>query len=197
MELDDLKQTWKQTPLNVKNADIMEIIQHKGSGPLAALKKTFTRQMRLMIIVPTLALFVIANDTSRIFTSVMFWSYIVFCLGVISFSYYNYRIVRKMENMDGMVKANLEKQINNLETLLRWNITGLRVALVFFILLTEVLPHFQHFSMLDKWHALNPVTRFTVYSAILLLQHFASRKIKQRRVGTHLSYLKKLVEQMQ
>jgi len=60
MELDDLKQTWNQNqstkPLNT---DIMELIQHKSYGPLAALKKAFRKQIVLMAIIP--AYFIMLN----------------------------------------------------------------------------------------------------------------------------------------
>jgi len=41
MELDDLKQAWKQQkPITTsKNTDIMDLIQHKTYGPVSALKK--------------------------------------------------------------------------------------------------------------------------------------------------------------
>ena len=41
MELDDLKQAWKQNKsiIKPKNTDIMNLIQHKTYGPVAALKK--------------------------------------------------------------------------------------------------------------------------------------------------------------
>jgi hypothetical protein len=40
MELDDLKNSWKKTELKTnKNVDIMELIQHKSYGPVAALKR--------------------------------------------------------------------------------------------------------------------------------------------------------------
>lgn len=41
MELDDLKQTWKQAEkmYKPKNQTILELIQNKSNGPIAALKK--------------------------------------------------------------------------------------------------------------------------------------------------------------
>ena len=54
MELDDLKQQWKQADkLQIpKNKNIMDIIQHKSHGPFAELKKSFKRQMIAMTVVP-------------------------------------------------------------------------------------------------------------------------------------------------
>src|SRR5258706_3695349 len=198
MELDDLKQTWKQseTKKNI-NTDIMKLVQHKSYGPIAALKREFRKQIMLMMILPVMLLLTNADDISRVLTSVMFWSYVAFCSGIVVFAYYNYRIVSKMEVMDGMVKSNLEQQVNILETRLKWKIIGLRIALLYFILLTETVPYFQHYRMLDKWHSLSPFIRFGSYAALLMTQYFLSAKIIRRKFGRHLNYLKDLVQEMQ
>lgn len=198
MELDDLKQPWKQIPVNKnKNTDIMELIQHKSYGPIAALKREFRKQMVVMLILPALLLLTNVNGIATALSSVLFWSYVAFCICVVVFAFYHYRIVGKMEGMDGMVRSNLEQQIGILERGLKWKLVGLRIALLFFILLTEVVPYFQHYRMLDKWHALPPVIRFSAYAALLVLQYFLSRGINQRKFGTHLAYLRELVKELQ
>ncbi len=137
------------------------------------------------------------QDVHKVFTSVLFWSYVAFCIGMIIFAYYNYRIASKMEVMDGMVRTNLEHQINLLEKRAKLEIVALRCTLLFFIALIEVLPYFQHYRMLDKWHSLPLMVRISAYAGILLLQYILNRKIKQRKVGRHLDYLKELVNEMQ
>jgi len=198
MELDDLKQTWKQSEKNQKplNSNIMDIIQHKSYGPIAALKKRFKKQM---IIIPMMLIIVI-NSFSRhhqLFTDVMFWCYIAFCFSLSIYFYFNYRIVGKMEYMDGMIKSNLERQVEMLEKRLRWHILGVRIALLFFIVLSEVLPYFQYEPMLEKWHTVAPVLRILAYAGLLALQYFASRALSQYKYGKHLSYLKELINEMQ
>src|ERR1051325_5219705 len=104
MELDDLRHTWKETKIKKpKNTDIMELIQHKSYGPVAALKRGFKKQIKFMAVLPAILLLTNIDDVSKVLTSVMFWSYVAFCIGVIIFSYRNYRIAEKMEQMDGMV----------------------------------------------------------------------------------------------
>ena len=161
MELDDLKNTWQQTPPDKNsNTDIMEIIQHKSYGPLAALKKTFRKQIVLMFLLPFILLMTNAQDIQGVLTSILFWSYVTFCIYVIVYAYYNYRIVSKMENMDAMVKKNLEQQIHLLEKRAEWEVSNLRIVLLFFIILVEVVPYLQHYRMLDKWHSLPLAVRF-------------------------------------
>lgn len=175
----------------------MQLIQHKSYGPLAALKKAFRKQILLMAIIPVFFIISNADNLSAVLNSVILWCYIAFCIGVIIFSYYNYQIVNKMEGMDSLVKTNLEQQINLLETRMKWKKTGLMVALIFFILLVEIVPYFQHYRMLDKWHALPAAIRYLSYAGLLVLQYFANTWVNDRRYGTHLKYLKELVKEMQ
>src|SRR5437868_3525546 len=136
MELDDLKLSWKETEIKKNiNTDIMKLIQHKSYGPVAALKREFRKQIIVMTILPIMLICTSADDITKPLTSVLFWAYVTFCIGVIVFAYFNYRIADKMSNMDGMVKSNLEQQVNTLETRLKWKIIGLRIALLFFVIL--------------------------------------------------------------
>jgi hypothetical protein len=76
-------------------------------------------------------------------------------------------------------------------------IQGLRGVLFFFILLLEVLPYFQHYRMLDKWHSISIFFRIGSYGGLLLLQYVLNKQLKEQRIGRHLAYLKGLVAQMQ
>ncbi len=99
--------------------------------------------------------------------------------------------------MDNMVKANLEKQISLLEKRATLETMGIRVFLLFFIVLFEVLPNFQHYRMLDKWHALPILVRILSYAGLALFQYIINRILKERRVGHNLKNLKDIVSQMQ
>jgi hypothetical protein len=199
MDLEELKQTWKQSEnINqIQNNNIMEMIRNKSYGPLAMLKREYKKQVRVMIIIPIIIFFTNVDNVQAILTNVLFWSYIIFCIGLVVFAYLNYRLVDKMEGMDRLVKSNLEQQISILQTRLKWLRVGLRIALIFFIALTEILPYFQHARMLDKWHAVSPYIRYAAYATLLLLQYFLSRAVLQRKFGQHLSYLKELLDKMQ
>ncbi len=198
MELDDLKQIWNETPVkNNQNIKIMELIQHKNYGPLAALKRAYLKQIRLMSVIPLVLLAANLQDVHKVFNSVLFWSYVAFCAGIIMFAYYNYRIVRNMQSMDGVVKTNLEQQITLLERRANLEIITLRCVLLYFVLLLEVVPYFQHYRMLDKWHSLPVLVRIGAYAGLGLLQYFLNKRIKERKVGRHLTYLKEVVGQMQ
>jgi hypothetical protein len=198
MELDDLKDAWKLAEKNqtIINNNIMELIRHKSYGPIAALKRRFRKQMILM---PMMLVLVIASlsEDHKILTSIMFWCYIVFCFSLSLYFYFNYNLVKKMECMDCMIKSNLERQIEILEKRLKWQITGVRFALILFIALAELLIYFQPGSMLLKWHSVAPWMRTLIYAGLLVLQYFLSRALSHYKYGQHLSYLKELVKEMQ
>jgi len=198
MELDDLKQTWQQNQsIKTSNTNIMELIQQKSYGPLAALKRSFRKQIAVMLMLPLYFLVIGNADLQHLLHSVILWFYIAFCVGVAIFSYENYQIVSKMEKMDNLVKENLEQQIQLLETRMKWKIIAVRAGLLFFIVLLEIVPYFQHYSMLEKWHSLSPWIRYSSYALLFLFQYFANNFVSQRKYGRHLNYLKELVKEMQ
>ena len=198
MELDDLKQTWKETNVtNNKNTDIMDLMKHKSYGPIAALKREFRKQIVFMALLPLILLLTTVDDISQIFTNVLFWTYVAFCVGMVVFGLTSYRLVENMGRMDGMVRPTLEQQIDLLERRLEGKIIALRVTLLVFIVLVEVLPFFQHYRMLDKWHSLSPFIRFGSYAGLLILQYFVSRMANERKFGGHIKYLKALLSEMQ
>ena len=199
MELDDLKHEWQQADKKhpLKNKDIMEMIQQESRGPVATLKKSFRKQMIAMTIVPLAILATNLHQVDKTLSSALFWFYILFCIGVIIFARMNYSVVKKMETMDGKVKSNLEQIIAVLETRLKQNLIGIRVALLFFVLLTEVLPYFQHFRMLNTWHSLSPLIRFGAYASLFIFQYYVSRSVSHRKFGKPIAQLKELVKQME
>jgi hypothetical protein len=198
MELDELKKLWKETPIENKPIkNIMEFIQQKNYGPLAALKTTYRKQIRLMMLIPLMLIAVNMKDIDKVLTSVLFWSYVAFCIGIILFAHYNYKLVKSMQEADGMVKSNLERQISLLEKRASLEVRGMRLVFLFFVLLLEVVPYFQHYRMLDKWHSLSLPVRIGAYAGFFLLQYILNRRLKEQRVGRHIAYLKELVGQMQ
>jgi hypothetical protein len=104
---------------------------------------------------------------------------------------------RRMEIMDGDVNSNLQKQINSLEKRLRWKRIVLPLVTLFFSALLEILPVYQHFRMLDKWHTILPLSRVGIYAGFLVLQFFTNRWITRIKFGNHLDYLKNLLKEME
>jgi hypothetical protein len=68
--------------------DIMKVLQHKSCGPVAALKREFRKQIIVMAILPLILILTVAGDFNTAFTSILFWVYVVFCLAVIIFAFF-------------------------------------------------------------------------------------------------------------
>jgi hypothetical protein len=197
MELDDLKKAWKQEDKKpTKTTDIMELIHHKSKGPIAALKTAFRKQMFAVIALMSAFIATQANNVDSVSSNLLFWTYIGFCMAMFGGLYLNYQLTRKMERMDEKVKHNLEQHIAMLEQRLKWQKISARVVILFFILLLEVIPLYQHLRMLDTWHALSPIIRFSSYAAFLVFQYFLSRAITQKKFGKHLDHLKNLLQEV-
>jgi hypothetical protein len=197
MELDELKQQWqKADPIQIHNENIMEMIRHNSNGPVAALKQSYRRQTAVMLVLPIVLILTNLTQIESTLSSTLFWSYTLFCAAVAIFARMNLRTVEKLESMDAMVKPYLQEMIHVLETRMRQNVTGVKIALLFFIVLTEILPYFQHFRMLDAWHSLSPVIRFGAYAALIVLQHFSVKRMSYLKFGRHLERLKQLAQQM-
>ena len=149
-----------------------------------------------MAVLPIMLILTNLNNPQAVFTSILFWSYVAFCCATVTFAGYNYRIVRKMETMTERVRANIEQQVTLLEKRKRMELIGLRIMLLIFIALTEIVPYIQHYRMLDYWHSLPLSLRVSSYATLVLVQYFINRRLSEQRVGRHIVYLKRLVKEM-
>jgi len=197
MELDDLKNTWKQGETKQqKTPNIMELIHQKSKGPLASLKHAFRRQMISIAILMMVITVANARNIETIPGYVLYYTYIAFCISLILAFYLNYRRTSKMESMDKAVMTNLEEYVVQLEQRLKWQYVGSRFVVLLFIVLVEVLPLFYHARMLDTWHSVSPLIRFLSYTAYFAIVYFVSRRVKQKKFGQYVDRLKELVNTM-
>ena len=197
MELDELKNAWKQeNNKQTKTPDIMELIHQKSKGPIASLKNSFRKQMMVVTALMSIVIAIQAKNVDSISSNLLFWTFIGFCLSMIFAFYYNYRYTGKMENMDEKVKDNLEHHVTMLEQRLKWQNIFARIVILLFIILLEVIPLYENLRMLNKWHALSPFIRFGSYAAYLVLQYLVSRAVTQKKFGRHLDRLKGLLKEI-
>src|SRR5829696_2882098 len=197
MELDDFKKTWKQEEnKELKTPDIMELIHQKSRGPISSLKHSFRRQMRLITVLMITITVINGRNIQSIPGYILLCTYVAFCLVMILAYYLNYRMTNRMESMDGRVKSNLENYVAQLEKRLRWQSIFPKLVALVFIILLEVLPLYQHARMIDRWHSVSPLIRFSIYGSYMVLLFFTNRKVMQRKFGQHLSHLKELLREM-
>lgn len=197
MELDDLKGAWnRENKPSTQTQNITKMIQQQSKGPIASLKHASLKQMRFMLFLMVAMIAMQIRNLDNASTRIFIGTYVVFCILVATFFYFNYRITDKLESFDGDVKSSLENYVSVLSQRLKWQRIGVRAVVLIFIAMLEVLPFFLHGRMLDKWHALSPFIRFAAYAAFLLFQYFVSRSFQERKFGQHLSRLKELVKEL-
>jgi hypothetical protein len=198
MELDDLKRPWQLSARNLEplNKDIMQMIQKSSDGPVARLKRSFRKPL---VLLPVVVLMLINNLAPRhaIFSDTLFWLYIGVCLVLIGYFYYSYRMVSRMQEMDGMVKANFEKQLNSLEVGIRRKLLFIRVMSIVFIMAVEILMYLQQEPSFARWYAQPAWLRLLCYSLLLTLFFFFTREVSRRKYSRHIQHLKELLSQMQ
>jgi hypothetical protein len=199
MELDELKESWKKTGTNDKKSklNIMELIQHPSYGPVATLKREYRKLIILLVVMPLCLLLTNAQDITKPLTSILFWFYTLFCFGMIYYFTRNLKLLDKISRMDNPVKENIQQQVSILENRLRIQMKLKVYIFLIFILLVEVVPYIQDYRMLNTWHNLPILIRLGSYSALILLQHFLSRAVLQKKFGQHISYLKEMLKEME
>jgi len=197
MELDDLKKPWKDSTDTIPlNNNILELIHHKSRGPLTILKKRFRRGL---LLVPVAVAFLITNLSRHhaIFSDVLFWYFIAFCLMMCGYFFFSYRLIHHLQGMGGKVKANLEKQVAALEKVYKMRLIVVRILPVVFVILLEALLYYQQEPSLIKWYAQPLSTRLLSYAGALVTFFFISKYVLTYKYGKHINYLKELVRQMQ
>ena len=193
MELDQLKQQWQKASAQdtPPHRDVRHILRQAGKGPLASLKRNFRKQIILLVLV----FFIIANQfrDRGLFNNLFVQFYLVFCLSLCIFFYYNYRMVKRLEKTDHPLIDHLINQVTLLEKRMRWHRMFTRIAVIVLILLVEIIPLFHNDRMLQKWHAVAPLIRIAVYAGFILLHYYVGKKLAGRRYGQHLQRLKNLL----
>jgi uncharacterized integral membrane protein len=197
MELDDYKLSWKQEhQTQTKTPDIMKLIHQRSKGPIASLRTSFKKQMMAVGALTSIVIATQARNVDSMPSHLLFWTYIVFALAMTGAFYINYRLTGRMESMEEKVTANLEKHVTMMEQRLNWQLIFARVVILFFIFLLEVIPLYQNVRMLDTWHNLSPLIRFSSYAAYLVFQYFLSRAVTQKKFGKHLDHIKSLLAEV-
>jgi hypothetical protein len=197
MELDDLKESWKQTNENIKpiNKNIMETIQNKNYGPLATLKKRFRKPMIFLPFILAYGIFN-AQKLKAPLGNLMLCLLITLAITALAYFFYSYNIIKNLENVNTNVKDNFERQLKKLEQSFKWRLTVVRSIFVVFIVALELQMAFSK-NLLTEWVTVSVGIRLLVYAAVLAFIYFLTQTILRRKYHKHITYLKQLVDQMQ
>jgi hypothetical protein len=197
MELDDLKESWKQTNENSQpiNKNIMETIQSKNKGPLATLKKNFRKPI---IFLPFILAYGILNaqKLKAPMGNLILGLLITLAITALAYFFYSYNIIKNLENVNTNVKDNFERQLKKLEQSFKLRLIVIRSIFVVFIIALELQMAFAE-NVVTKWVTVSVGIRLLVYAGILAFIYFMTNTIVRRKYQKHIVYLKQLVDQMQ
>jgi hypothetical protein len=194
MDLDHLKQTWQNSATApVTDAEILKMIKLQGSRPIARLKKQFRKKMILLPLV-VMWLYIYFSKKHDLTGDIIFWTY-AFLMAIISiYAFVNYRMVSRLEKMDGPVYPHLYEEISAIEKSINMNNRIVLFMLVFFFILGETVMQIGLEPGLHKWMAVPFVYRVMIYIAFLILKIFLSKFIFNRKYKPHLDKLKEIIQ---
>ena len=205
MELDDMKNIWKDKPIEAAGADKISAMTGKLSqSPVAKMKRNL--RMELLIVIfcfgSVAGYYFIAFKSQYILIG---WAY-VFLL--VLFCYYFFRknkLLNEMQCSSCQVKSNLELQLRTLERYVRFYlISGTAVIPILFIFLGIVLyykkPSLNRETLFYP-SATNPVWKFLLAWFILLtistlVTWMLNRGYVNKLYGRHINKLKQLLAQI-
>jgi len=205
MELDELKNIWKDKSIEAAGADkISAMIRKQSQSPIARMKRNL--RMELLILIFSLgivaAYYFIAFKSEY---SIIGW---VYALLLVLFCYYFFRknkLLNEMQCSSCRVKSNLELQLRILERYVRFYlISGTAILPILFIFLGIVL-YYKKAALINETilypSATNPVWEFLLAWFILLsvsttIMWVLNRGYVNKLYGRHISKLKQLLAQI-
>ncbi len=196
MELDDMKQTWKNTDESFKPQayQLTELLKSKMNTPLDNLKKKYRNQLILLPIAVVILLVTLILKP-ELHYNLLIWMGI-FTLLLITFNEYrNYNIVSKMQEVNGSLKQNLENYLKILEENSKAYLIAASVYLLFFIIVLEITMCYDQHQVYEGLHQINVGLRIVIYATAFILQPFISRYFFNIQYGQYIKHLRNLLDQ--
>lgn len=196
MELDELKQSWKQSAEKMQGSDshIQSVIANKDRGPVAELKARFRKGMILIPLIMAIALMKLPKHHGLAFD--LFFSLLsTVAILMTAYFYFNYKLVSSMQAMDGTVKDNLQKQVRILEKGVRFRLLFTRTMLLVFIVLLELLSY--QGKEMEGWYSQALVVRLMVYAFVFAGFYLLTHLVVKNRYSKYISHLRELVDELE
>lgn len=205
MELDDMKNIWKDKSVEAAGADkISAMIGRQSQSPIAKMKRNL--RMELLIVIfsfGAVAVYYFIAFKSEY--SIIGW---VYAFLLVLFCWYFFRknkLLDKMQCYSCQVKSNLELQLRMLERYVRFYlISGTAIIPILFIFLGIVL-YYKKPTLINQTilypSATNPVWKFLLAWFILLtisttIMWVVNRGYVNKLYGRHIHKLKQLLAQI-
>lgn len=199
MELDNIKQSWKQqSPETLKplNNHFMELIQNKSYGPAATLKEKFKKQL---VAFPIFLGVVIYDFVKRpeLINDITMWLFILVAVALTGYFWFNFSIIKRMQNFDTPIKSALEKEITTLESGFRRYFIASRIVFILMVVLLELSMSVHASADFESWHSVSLLVRMLVYTAGFVFHYFMGKRVFENQYGAHIMAMKETIKKME
>src|SRR6185295_19009207 len=205
MELDDMKNIWKNKTIEAADADkISAMIGKQSQSPIAKMKRNL--RMELLILIPSLGLGAAYHFIAfKSEYSIIGW---VYALLLFLFCYYFYRknkLLNEMQCSSCRVKSNLELQLRMLARYVRFYLVSGTAVLPILLIFLGIVLYYKKPTLVNETvlypSATNPVWKFLFAWLVLLLvsttiMWVLNRGYVNKLYGRHIIKLKQLLAQI-
>lgn len=197
MELDDLKQSWKNENQQYQKSDydLNDILAKKIDNPLNALRLKYKKQLILLPIAAVILIIMNFVEPALRYNA-MIWIAIPLLL-LQTFRYYlNYKTVLKMlQPDDSGVKQRLEENLKMLKEDSNRDLQFLRLILIVFIAATELTIYYDLLPAYQSIKTVGLPIRAGVYVLLFFVQPYISKYFFNLHFGQYINRLQELVDQ--
>lgn len=198
MELENLKEMWgqrSQEDFKSYNSNFMELIHDRNYGPVATLKNKFWRQITIFPLALCVIIYVFIKNP-ELLNNILMWVLVAVMFALAAFYWFNYTIVKKLQNTNSSVKESIEKNISTLENGFKKYLLARRILYVIFVIFLEILMYFHREPDYESWYSVSVYFRVLVYILGFFIIHFLAKFSYKKQFGQHISYLRDLLNKM-
>ncbi len=204
MELEQLKDMWKEQEASGPKIEVQPLLGKKSNSPIAIMKRHLTAELILVIVLfgLVIAYYLLAFNGKFAVVSTM---YIITGLLCCLYYYKKYRLLNEMECMACQVKSNLSKQVYTLEKYVRFYLLAGTAALPIFMIFfywfeyTYIPRTRAHIFMLpsETVSVARSLGVFALWAiAATIVAYFINRWYVHKLYGKHIDKLKQMLLQM-
>ncbi len=205
MELEQLKDMWKEQEPPKALSDVQPLLARKSNSPIAKMKRHLMIELIAVIILYGLVIIYFFAAYGGRFASV---SLLYLLIGLVFCIYYfkKFRLLNEMQCMACQVKTNLSKQLNTLEKYIRFYLIAgtalIPVVLIFFYWFENTyMPKGREFFFVqpsDSISVLYSLSMFLLKTTIVTIIFYYINKWYVRKLyGKHIEKLREMLSQME
>ena len=205
MELDELKDIWKEQPPERVAADVQPLLGKRSNTPIAKMKRHLLLELiAVFVCYGFVIIYFIAKFESRYLSISVLYFFLgsLFCI----YYYKKSKLLKEMECMACEVKSNLSKQVATLEKYIRFYVWAgtaiIPIVVIFFYWFeyTYVPPGKEHFFILPSdttsiAKSLGSLLKWIIPLTIVF--YYVNKWYVRKLYGKHVESLKEMLAQME